>query len=63
MEDVIALLDQIAEEHKTTFQRFQTLEQVANDVEAIAGLEKSKEAFIPGRLNQKAGLQQMRELL
>ena len=63
MEEVVALIDQIIEEHKTILQRFQTLNQVANDVEAIGGLEKAKEAFMPGRLNQKQGLQKLQELV
>ena len=41
--DMIALIDRISEEHKTTFQRMQSLEQVANDVEAMAGMKKSKD--------------------
>lgn len=63
MEDVIALLDQITKEHQTTFQRLKDLGQVVNDVEAIAGLEKSKESFMPGRLDQKTGLQKMQDIL
>ncbi|MFC2032919.1 hemerythrin domain-containing protein [Chloroflexota bacterium] len=63
MEDVIALLDQITEEHQTTFRRLKDLGQVVNDVEAIAGLEKSRESFVPGRLDQKAGLQKMQDIL
>jgi len=63
MENAIALIDQIIEEHKTIMQRVQTLEQVANDAQAIVGLEKAKEAFMPGRLEEKQSLQKLQELL
>jgi len=63
MENVIALIDRIIEEHKTIMQRVQTLEQVANDAQAMLGLEKAKEAFMPGRLEEKQSLQKLQELL
>ena len=63
MEEVIALIDKIIEEHKTTFQEFQTLEQIANDAEAIIGLDKAKEKFMPGRFETKQGLQELEKLL
>lgn len=63
MEEIIALIDKIIEEHKTIIQGVQALEQAANDAEAMAGLEKAKEAFMPGRFQQKQGLQKLQELL
>ena len=63
MEDTIALIDRIMEEHKAITQNADNLEQLANDVEAAAKLEKAKEAFVPGRFNQQQGLQQMQESL
>ena len=63
MEEVLSLIDGIIAEHKTIIRRVQTLEQVANDAEAIAGFEKAKEAFVPGRFDQKQGLQKLQELL
>ena len=63
MEEALAAIEKIIEQHKTIMQRVQTLEQVANDSEAVAGFEKAKEAFMPGRLEQKRGLQKMQELL
>lgn len=63
MEEALALIDKIIEEHKTIIQRIQTLEQVANDAEAISGLEKAKDAFMPGRFEQKQGLQKLQEIL
>ena len=62
MNETIALIDKIIEEHKTLLQNIQTMEQVANDAEAIAGLEKAKDAFIPGRLEQAQGLEKLQEL-
>ena len=63
MEETIALINQIIDEHKTITQHARTLEQTASDVEALAKLEEAKEAFMPGRLDQKQGLQKLRELL
>ena len=63
MEEVISLIDKIIEEHKTIVQRVQTLEQAANDAEAILGLDKAKEAFMPGRFEQKQGLEKLQKLL
>jgi len=63
MDEVIALIDEIIEEHKIIFQRLQSLEQVATDAEAVAGLEKAKDAFMPGRFEQEQGLQKLQELL
>lgn len=62
MEEVITIIDKILEEHKTISQRLRSLEQVANDAEAIAGMEKAKEMFMPGRLDQKQGLKKLQEL-
>jgi hemerythrin-like domain-containing protein len=49
MEEVLALIEKIIEEHKLIIQRVQTLERVANDATALAGLDKAKEDFVPGR--------------
>ena len=64
MKEVVALIDQLIEEHKQILQKFQTIEQVANDVSTIAQLDKSKEDFLPGKLNdQKQGLQNLQDSL
>ena len=39
------------------------MEQVASDVEAIAGFDKAAEAFMPGRLEEKQGLQKFQEFV
>lgn len=62
MDEVIIIIDKILEEHKTIMQRMQSLEQVANDAEAMAGLDKAKEVFMPGRLEQKGSLKKLQEL-
>jgi len=62
LDETIALIDKIIEEHKTIIQRMKSLEQVANDAEAMAGLDKAKEVFMPGRLEQKEGLKKLQEL-
>ena len=46
MHEAIALIDKIIAEHKTIYQRLENLENVANDAEAIAGLEKANDFFI-----------------
>ena len=63
MEEVLALIEEIIEAHKIIIKNTQDLEQVANDAGAIGGLEKAKEAFMPGRFDQKQGLQKLQELL
>ena len=63
MEDTIALIDRLIEEHRVITRRAGNLEQLANDVEAAAGLGKAKEAFMPGRFDQTKGLQELQESL
>ena len=63
MEEVLRLIDKIIEEHKTIIGRLKTLEQVANDAEAIVGFDKANQVFMPGRLEQKEGLQELQDLL
>ncbi len=63
MEDALATIERIIAEHKTIRQRFQKLEKVANDAEAMLGFEVAKEVFMPGRLNQKQGLRELEDTL
>ena len=64
MEEGLALIDQLIEEHKQILQRFQTAEQAANDAVAILELDKAKEDFVPGRFgDQRQGLQNLQESL
>ena len=63
MEQALAVIEQIIEDHKLISQRFQAAEQIANDAEALAGFDKAKEAFMPGRLAQKPGLQELQSSL
>ena len=63
MEEAMAVIEQIIEDHKVISQRFQTAEQIANDAEALAGFDKAKEAFMPGRLVQQPGLQELQASL
>ena len=60
MKRTLALIEQVIEEHKTILQR---LDQVINDAEALRSFEKAKEVFIPGRLDQKVGLDKLEELV
>ena len=63
MEEALALIEEIIEEHKVITQRAQILEQVANDVSALLKLESAKEGFMPGRLDQGQNLQKLEESL
>jgi hypothetical protein len=61
--EVLALIEKIIEEHRQILQEFQVSEQAANDAVAMRGLGKGKDAFMPGRLDQKQGLGQLSDLL
>ena len=63
MEEALALIEKIIEEHKIIMQRVQTLERVASDAEAVIGFEKARDAFMPGRFEQELGLQELQESL
>jgi len=63
MEEALALIEKIIEEHKVIMQKAQTLERVANDAGAMIGFEKARDAFMPGRFEQKQGLQELQESL
>ena len=63
LEEVLALIEQIIKEHKAIMEGVQTLEQVANDTDAITGLEIAKGTFMPGRFDEKEHLQKMQEQL
>lgn len=60
MNRTLALIEQVIEEHKTILQR---MDQVVNDAEALRSFEKAREVFMPGRLEQKGGLDKLKELV
>jgi uncharacterized phage infection (PIP) family protein YhgE len=63
MEDVVALIDNLIDEHKTIAEDAQSLEQVANDASTLVALEEAKETFVPGRFDQKSSLQKLQDSL
>jgi len=63
MEEALALIEKIIEEHKSIMQGVQSLEQAASDAEAMVGLDKGKETFMPGRFGQEQGLQKLQKAL
>lgn len=63
MEDIVALIDNLIDEHKVIIKDAQSLEQVANDASTLVDLEEARETFVPGRLDQKQSLQKLQELL
>ena len=64
MEDALALIDQLIQEHKQILQKLQATEQVANDMGAILQLDRAKEEFVPGGFSdQQQGLQSLHDSL
>lgn len=64
VEEAFVLIEKIIEEHKQIIGSVRALEQVTNDASALRVLDKAKEDFVPGRLdNQKRGLQSWQESL
>ncbi|MBI2868916.1 MAG: hemerythrin domain-containing protein [Chloroflexi bacterium] len=61
-EQVLAIINRVIEEHKVIHERMSTLQSVANDAEAMLAIEKAKESFVPGRLDQAASLVKFREI-
>ena len=61
--EALALIQRIIEEHCVYLTGLQSIEQTANDAVAMKGLEMGKEVFMPGRLDQKQGLQKLGELM
>ncbi|MBI2860449.1 MAG: hemerythrin domain-containing protein [Chloroflexi bacterium] len=49
MQDVLAMIDRIIEEHKRIIGDLQAMEKMANDLGAIGGLERAEGEFVPGR--------------
>lgn len=61
MSDILAIIEKVIEEHKVILADFDTLEQVVNDAGAMLAMEKSKEAFMPGRPSPREGLRKLDE--
>jgi hypothetical protein len=52
MQDIVAIIDKIIEEHKILLAQAVQLESITNDASAMMAMAKSKEVFVPGRYNQ-----------
>ncbi|MFC2007278.1 hemerythrin domain-containing protein [Chloroflexota bacterium] len=63
MDETIELIAQLIEEHKIINKTTQDLEREVNDVDIGDELDRAKEAFVPGRFQQKEGLLRLKELL
>jgi hypothetical protein len=61
MSDILATIEKIIEEHKIILADFDTLEKVVNDAGAMVAMEKSKDAFMPGRPWRREDLQKLEE--
>jgi len=53
VEEVLALIEEIIEEHKLILHRVRTLDGAINDVSAMLELERAKEDFVPGRFGDQ----------
>ena len=62
MNETLAIINQILEEHKVIIRQALNLEQVANDAETIVTLNKASETFMPGRLEHNQAFQKLQEL-
>ena len=62
MEDVVAIIDRIIEEHKVILSRTRSLEKVANDAGALQAIDQSKDTFMPGRHDNIQALKELEEL-
>ena len=63
MDETIELIAQLIEEHKIINRTVQDLERAVNDVDIGNEINRAKEAFVPGRFQQKEGLLRLKELL
>jgi hypothetical protein len=62
MEDVLAIIERVIQEHKVILSEFKELETISNDSLALEAIKQSKEAFMPGRLSPRQGLHKMNEI-
>ncbi len=63
MEEIVALIDNLIDEHKAIVKDAQSLEQVANDASLLEDLAEARGTFVPGRFDQKQNLHKLQELL
>jgi iron-sulfur cluster repair protein YtfE (RIC family) len=63
MDETVALIDRLIDEHKVVIEDARALEKVANDASALVELEEARDNFVPGRFDQKLSLQKLQEAL
>jgi iron-sulfur cluster repair protein YtfE (RIC family) len=63
MKELITIINKVIDEHTVIFRNFQILERTVNDAEAIIGLDKATDKFMPGRFSEKQGLEELEQLL
>lgn len=59
----LEIIERIIQWHKTIRKDLHHLDRAANDAEALAVVDKAKELFMPGRLQQHEGLKELRSSL
>jgi iron-sulfur cluster repair protein YtfE (RIC family) len=62
MADILAIIDQIIEEHKVILAEFESLEKVSNDATAMLALARGQDHFMPGRPSPREGLKKLEEV-
>ncbi len=63
MEEIVALINKLIDEHKVVIEDARALEKAANDASALVELEEARDTFVPGRFDQKQSLQKLQEFL
>jgi hemerythrin-like domain-containing protein len=56
----LEIIEKIIQEHKKIRRDLHHLDRAANDAEALSVMDQAKEVFMPGRLKQHQGLQELR---
>ena len=63
MNEVLAMIERLVEEHKLIRKETQTIERIANDASALKTLEEAKGGFMPGKPEHVEGLKILAESL
>jgi len=62
MKTAIALIEEVMKEHESVLEGVHRLDQMVNDPKALSQLDEARDAFMPGRFDQKEKLASIGEL-
>jgi hypothetical protein len=62
MGDITNIIERVIAEHKVILADLKTLNRIGNDATALEAINKGKEAFMPGRLGIREGLNQLEDI-